>query len=145
MILEWPSPSQKEAINRARVAHLATADAAADPHVIPVCFVYDGLSVYSVVDQKPKRVEAMELRRVRNILMNPQVALVVDQYNEDWTALGYTLIKGRAEILSNGAEILVAIRLLREKYTQYQTMDIDDSPVIKIHPSRIIGWGRPGQ
>ena len=37
-------------------------------------------------------------------------------------------------------EQAAAIKLLREKYQQYQSMDIDQNPVIKITPSRITSW-----
>ncbi|MCH8962088.1 MAG: NTP transferase domain-containing protein [Bacteroidetes bacterium] len=66
----------------ARTGHLATADQAGVPHVIPVCFAVEGDVIYSVLDQKPKRTSLTRLRRVRNILANPQVALVVDHYED---------------------------------------------------------------
>ena len=135
-----PSLRQTEIINQARVAHLATADAAAAPHVVPVCFIYDGSCIYSVIDQKPKRTGAMGLKRVRNIIANPQVALVLDDYDEDWSRLWYILIRGQAEVLQVGAERETAIKLLRGKYPQYRRMEIEDSPVIKIRPTKVIGW-----
>ena len=67
-------------LRAARTAHLATADGTGQPHVIPICFTFDGRSVYSVLDQKPKGVPPTRLRRVRNIVANPKVSLVVDHY-----------------------------------------------------------------
>ena len=43
----------------ARVARLATADAAGVPHLVPVVFAVDGDLVYSAVDAKPKRTTAL--------------------------------------------------------------------------------------
>ena len=84
--------SQARFLTEARVARLATADANGRPHAIPVCFAYadlgyGGENIYIVLDQKPKTAELTRLRRVRNILANPQAALVVDHYDEDWRSL----------------------------------------------------------
>ena len=130
----------------ARIGHLATADEAGAPHVIPVCFALGGDLIYgdviySVLDQKPKRTSLNRLRRVRNILANPQVSLVVDHYEETWDRLWYILVKGRAELLVEGEERVKAIGLLRQKYLQYQDMDIEANPVIKIVILGIVAWG----
>lgn len=108
--------------------------------MIPVCYAFDGESIYSVLDAKPKSTPLRQLRRVRNILANPQVSLVVDHYEEDWSRLRYVLVLGEAGLLQEGEEWARAIVTLREKYPQYQEMDLDDSPVIKITPVRFIPW-----
>ena len=126
---------------RAPVARLATADATGAPYVVPVCYAYDNQVLYSVLDQKPKSAPLTRLRRVKNIQINPQVSLVVDHYEEDWGQLGYLLIFGRAELLLEGDERRRSVRLLREKYHQYRDMDVDENPVIKIVPERVVGWG----
>ena len=132
-------------LRTARTAHLATADADGQPHVIPICFAFDGRSVYSVVDRKPKSVPATRLRRVRNIVANPKVSLVVDHYEEEWSRLRYLLVSGHAELLIEGAEAEGAVALLREKYPQYREMDLTGSPVIKIVPERFVPWSfEPG-
>ena len=59
------------------------------------------------------------LKRVLNIMANPNVALVIDDYSEDWSALAYVLIQGVAEILETGDEQRQAEALLRDKYPQY--------------------------
>ena len=135
------SDSQAQLLSNARVGHLATADARGAPHVIPLCYAFNGRAVYSVLDQKPKRAPLTSLRRVRNILGNSQVALVVDHYEEDWGRLWYILILGRADLLQDGEERVAAIELLRQKYPQYRDMLIDANPVIKITPTRVVSWG----
>ena len=132
--------SQLQALSTARTGHLATADANGVPHVIPVCFAFDGQRIYSPLDQKPKRTSLRRLKRVRNILDNPSVALVVDHYEEDWRQLWYILVTGAAEILEAGPEQSSAIALLREKYPQYREMDIDQNPVIGITPASAVSW-----
>ena len=132
--------SQVQALSTARTGHLATADAKGVPHVVPVCFAFDGQRIYSPLDQKPKRTSLRRLKRVRNILDNPSVALIVDHYEEDWRQLWYILICGAAEILESGPEQSAAIALLREKYPQYRDMDIDENPVIRITPASVVSW-----
>ena len=132
--------SQAKALSTARTGHLATADANGVPHVIPCCFAFDGVRIYSPLDQKPKRTSLRRLKRVRNILDNPTAALVIDHYEEDWRQLWYILVTGSAEVLEAGDEQADAIRLLREKYPQYREMDIDENPVIGITPASVVSW-----
>lgn len=131
---------QAKLLAEARTGHLATADAQGTPHVIPVCYAFDGQAIYSVLDQKPKRTALTRLKRVRNIQSNSRVSLVADHYDEDWRRLWYVLVHGDALLLEAGQDHSAAIRLLRQKYQQYQSMDIDQNPVIKITPTRVISW-----
>ena len=124
-----------------RVARLATADARGSPHVVPVCYVYLRDKIYTALDRKPKRVEAGELKRVRNLAANPRVALVVDEYSEDWGRLGYVLVSGRAVLLAEGEERREAADVLRRKYPQYVELLAEDSLVIRITPERVVSWG----
>lgn len=135
------SSIQARLLAGARIGHLSTSDTTGAAHVIPVCYAFDGHSIYSVLDQKPKRTSLTRLRRVKNILANPQVALVVDHYEEEWTRLWYILVTGHAELLVEGDEREQAIVKLREKYQQYRDMDIDLNPVIKITPVKVVSWG----
>lgn len=125
-----------------RTGHLATADAAAVPHVIPICFVYDGGAIYSAIDHKPKRATGYRMQRIRNILANPRVAFIVDHYDEDWEQLAYILIRGTASILENGPERQHALHLLEAKYPQYQQRQLakDTGLVVKIEPETIRQW-----
>jgi PPOX class probable F420-dependent enzyme len=128
----------------ARVARLATFGAAYSPHIVPVCFTYDGKVFYSAVDLKPKRVAPKKLARLQHIRARPQVALLIDQYDEDWSRLWYILVRGRANLIPNSAhkERAKALRQLKAKYPQYTVgMLPDDAPLIRITPERIVSWG----
>ena len=127
-------------LRQARVARLATADANGQPHVIPVCFAFAGEAIYVVIDEKPKRAAPQRLRRVRNIIANPQVAVIVDHYEEDWRRLRYTLVTGTARVIESGPDHARAIALLREKYPQYRAMHLEDRPVLVISPTSTIVW-----
>jgi PPOX class probable F420-dependent enzyme len=129
-------------LKAARVARLATLDAAGRPHIVPVCFAYDGKVFYTAIDRKPKRVPAERLARVRNITATHKVALIADEYSEDWTRLWYVLVTGRAGLVRDRQERSRAIRMLRKKYPQYAGgMLEDDALVIRIVPRKIKAWG----
>ena len=125
-----------------RVGHLATADSQAVPHVVPVCFAISQDSLYITIDEKPKRVAGSALKRVRNIERNPMVAIVFDRYDEDWTRLGWVMLRGRAEILRAGAEHDRAQELLRSRYRQLAAMQIAERPVIAVRLERVTSWGK---
>jgi PPOX class probable F420-dependent enzyme len=131
-------------INSHRVARLATADAAGRPAVVPICYVFNGESFYSAIDKKPKRVDLMQLQRVRNIRVNSHVALVIDDYSEKWSELIYVVIRGVAEIIDPDESISTehesAVAALRLKYEQYRSMVIDRNPIIKIVPKQVRLW-----
>ena len=98
----------------ARVAHLATVNPGGRPHVVPICFVLDGGVLYTAVDEKPKRTR--RLQRLRNIESNPQVEVVIDHYDEDWTQLWWVRLRGTARIVDDAR----ALELLAAKYPQYR-------------------------
>jgi coenzyme F420-0:L-glutamate ligase / coenzyme F420-1:gamma-L-glutamate ligase len=137
------SPSVLRFIRVARVAHLATAAVNTQPHVIPICFVFDGKHFYSPIDEKPKRTPPAKLKRVRNLQENAQTALVIDRYSEEWKNLAYLLIHAKAKILYRGAAHAEAVRRLRRKYPQYRQMAIHARPMIQIRPVRWVFWGNP--
>jgi len=125
-----------------RVGRLATADADGHPHVVPVCYAFDGERFYTPLDEKPKRVAGKELRRVRNIEARHEASLVIDQYDDDWSRLGYVLVYGRADLIAPGDEQHEqALMLLRERYAQYREMGLERQLVIVITPERVVSWG----
>ena len=133
--------AQLHFLSTRRIAHLATCDAHGRPHIVPVCYACDGAALYSVIDAKPKRVPAQRLKRLRNIAQNPHVAVVVDRYDEDWTRLAFLLLHGTARVLNEGEVHAQAIALLRQKYPQYRSMDLEGRPVIRIQVERTVSWG----
>jgi PPOX class probable F420-dependent enzyme len=126
-----------------RIGHLATADVAGIPHNVPLCFWFDGARFYFAIDEKPKRGRALALRRMRNIAANPNVALVVDHYEEHWGNLAYVLVRGHASVVEDREEYVLALRSLRVKYPQYRSMalSIENNPVVRIDPMQVHVWG----
>lgn len=125
-----------------RVARLATADGMGAPHVVPICYAFDGKCIYSALDLKPKRVQGRALKRVRNIIENPQVSLVIDDYSEDWNELAYVIVQGRAELVEDADEQQKAEALLRAKYEQYKKLLEKGSTIIRVTPSSVVSWGQ---
>jgi len=124
-----------------RVARLATVDVHGRPHVVPIVFAYAAGRLYTPIDLKPKSVRPERLQRVRNILANPQVQVLVDHYDEDWHRLGYVQLRGHAELIERGAEYRRARRLLERKYPQYDELPLEGRPVIKVVVERVVTWG----
>jgi len=123
---------------------VATADAEGRPSVIPVCFVLVEGNFYSPIDEKRKRVSWGRLKRLRNIEVNRAVSLVIDHYDADWTALGYVLVRGVAEIVAPrdrfAKEHAAVIAKLRARYPQYERARIHERPLIKISPEAVTFW-----
>jgi PPOX class probable F420-dependent enzyme len=134
------SEQQARFLTSRRVGHLATADARGRPHLVPVCFVVSEGALYITIDQKPKG-DPRALKRLTNIIENPVAAFVADHYDEDWTRLGWVMLRGPAEILAEGAEHDRAQALLRSRYPQYRGMELDGLPVIALRIQRITSWG----
>jgi PPOX class probable F420-dependent enzyme len=110
---------QHDFIAQHRVARLATVDAEGQPHVVPIVYAFDGARLFSPIDEKPKRAGAYHLRRVRNIQSNPRVAVIIDDYSEDWRQLAWVQIRGQAALAESGADYQAGLELLTRKYPQY--------------------------
>jgi PPOX class probable F420-dependent enzyme len=144
----------KAIIDKARVARLATVDSEGKPHLIPVVFAYDEEHYYIPIDEKTKQRPSKpeKLKRVKNIQANPNIALLIDEYNEDWTKLYFVMIQGRASLISNKKgeqenELLLLLekahKLLSEKYYHYQKIGIGEYVII-IYPQKIVTWKNEG-
>jgi PPOX class probable F420-dependent enzyme len=118
----------------ARVARLATVGRDGSPHLVPIVFaVADGV-IYSAVDAKPKR--HTRLRRLANIESEPRVSVLVDRYDDDWTALWWVRADGVARVVPTAAAALDA---LTGKYPQYRAAP-PSGPFIVIEVGRWSSW-----
>jgi len=119
------------------VARLATTDPDGRPHLVPIVFAIDGDTLYSAVDAKPKR--SKTLRRIENARERPDVTILVDHYDDDWSRLWWIRLRGRARVLDGGDELERALRLLREKYPQY-TEEPPGAPVLAVDVTEVREW-----
>jgi PPOX class probable F420-dependent enzyme len=121
----------------ARVARLATTDPDGRPHLVPIVFAVEGDTLYSAVDRKPKR--STRLRRIENARVRPDVTILIDHYEDDWSRLWWIRIRGRARVLDQGKEREHALRLLEGKYPQYRT-EPPEGPVLAVDVTEVREW-----
>jgi PPOX class probable F420-dependent enzyme len=127
----------KSAFAESPVAMLATVASSGVPHIVPVVFAVHEDVIYTAVDAKKKTTK--RLRRLANIEANPQVSVLVDHYDDDWTQLWWVRADGVASIHETGEERATGYDVLRRKYLQYQRVALD-GPVIAIEVQRWSSW-----
>jgi PPOX class probable F420-dependent enzyme len=119
------------------VARLATTDPDGRPHLVPIVFALDGETLYTAVDRKPKR--SSKLRRIENARARPDVTVLIDEYDDDWTKLWWVRLRGRARVLDDGTEREHALELLAAKYPQYHD-EPPEGPVLAIDITETRDW-----
>jgi PPOX class probable F420-dependent enzyme len=124
-------------VAEAAVGRLATVTDDRRPHLVPCCFAVSGDRVYSAVDHKPK--STRQLQRLTNLRANPNAALLVDHYADDWSTLWWVRADGTGRVIEDGAELERAIGFLVAKYDQYRN-DPPAGPVIAIDITTWRGW-----
>jgi PPOX class probable F420-dependent enzyme len=144
---------ERDFLRAERRATLATTAADGRPRLVPICFVLADRDdnrgrplLYTPLDEKAKKdPDPRTLARVRDILVLPEVTLLVDRWDEDWSRLAWVRLYGHGELLEpqphERAEHAEAVRTLREKYPQYQDQAIDSRPIIRVSCDRAITWG----
>lgn len=141
--------TERKYVERARIGHLATADAEGRPQAVPVCFAFVDDHIVTAIDEKPQQGPPDSLRRSRDIRENPRVTLLVDHYTDDWSQLGWVQVRGTATHCTPREEShSLGTKALREKYEQYGDHDIGKRPLIRIEPGSVRSWGtleRPDQ
>jgi PPOX class probable F420-dependent enzyme len=126
-----------ELAQQARVARLATIDPDGRPHLVPITFALAGEVLYSAVDSKPKR--SRRLKRIENARARPEVTVLVDGYEEDWSRLWWLRLRGTARVLERGDEFDRALSLLGDKYEQYRA-NPPGGPVLAVDVTERREW-----
>jgi PPOX class probable F420-dependent enzyme len=129
---------QRDLLETARVARLATISPDGRPHLVPVCYALVEGELVIAVDEKPKRPGT--LARVRNITRDPRATLLVDHYADDWDQLVWVRIDARARVLDAGSERPAALDALRTRYLQYREMALEGLPLIILTPEQVVSW-----
>lgn len=132
-------------LRSARRAVLATIADDAAPRLVPITFAFDDGVIYSALDEKPKSVaDPRNLARVHDIEQRPRVSVLVDEWSEEWSALGWVRVLGSARLIGpddeSAPEHSRAISLLRAKYEQYAAHALETRPVIRIEIDRSRSW-----
>lgn len=131
-----------------RVARMATINRASkSPHVVPICFAFDGESIYTTLYARS--------RRLKNINEGSKTSLLIDEYLEEkgeWKTLRGLLIYCAVKVLKFHKEkdkFMHGWKLLIQKYPQYKhwanadftPKDPNKRRVLRIAPSKITRWG----
>jgi PPOX class probable F420-dependent enzyme len=125
------------------VARLATQRGDGRVDLVPFVFAWmpapePGLGwLVSAVDAKPKR--SLRLQRLANVAATPGVTVLVDHYDEDWTALWWVRIRGAARVLDPGPTATDALGALAAKYPQYRRQP-PPGPVMSVSIEAVSGW-----
>lgn len=113
------------------MARLATVGEEGVPHLVPVTFALRDNTIVIAIDHKPKTTR--NLKRLRNIEANPNVCLLADEYDDDWTQLWWVRADGRARVSDEPEPLLAA------KYHQYRN-NPPEGPFIRIEVTTLTGW-----
>jgi len=145
--MELPRDAIEHLLDTWPVARLATLRPDGAPALVPVVFARSGVRLWLPVDGKPKRERAAapELARVANIRRDARVALLLDQYEADWSGLWWLRLDGAAEAVGEGAPGFgAALAALGKKYPQYAHTPAlrPEAPptLIAFSPRRTTSW-----
>ena len=108
------------------------------PQLVPVCFALVEGDIAIAIDEKPKR--GGTLARVRNIERDARATLLVDHYEERWERLAWLRLEGDASVFERGEEWREALDALRRRYPRYRAMALEGLPLIRLRPTRVVGW-----
>jgi PPOX class probable F420-dependent enzyme len=122
----------KQVVDECRRATLSTKSADGTIAVVPVCFGLEGERIVMEIDDKPKG--SKDLGRVRNIRRDPHVTLLFDRWHEDWTRLGWVMVKGIASLEPPGDA-----SSLTRRYPQYED-NPPVGPLIVVEPHHVRWW-----
>ncbi len=145
------SVAERAFLADARQAVLATIAPDGRPRLVPICHVVEPVRpvLWTPLDEKPKAVsEVAGLARVRDILRDGRVTVLVDRWDEDWDRLAWLRCEGVASVIEPGSEVpdrTAAIAALRAKYPQYGTHDLEARPIIRVAIERVVSWGAIGR
>jgi PPOX class probable F420-dependent enzyme len=136
-------------VGDASVGRLATVAADGRPHLVPICFVLLGDTVYSAVDHKPK--STTRLRRLENLRDTGSACLLVDHYDSDWSRLWWIRLDGVGRVIPHDrdpdpgrlAHRRMVLASLADKYEQYAATP-PAGPVMAIDITEWRGWSADG-
>lgn len=129
-----------EALDRlasAPVGRFASITPDGRPHLVAVTFAVSDDVLVHMIDNKPKMTR--RLQRLKNVEMTPQASLLIDNYDDDWSALWWVRVDGAASVVAEGMQWEKARAALVEKYPQYRESP-PVGPAIFLSIDRVTHW-----
>lgn len=120
-------------IARASVLRMASASATNEPHVVPLCPVYDSEKTL-YVDVGHDSINA------RNIRANPSVEIVIDEYHDNWARLQGVILLCNARAAGE-YECDAAWQLIHEKFPQYRSINWEPRLTLALEIKSWSAWG----
>ncbi len=145
--------AERRFLEERRHAVLATTAPDGRARLVPICYALTDQTdkvgrpiLYTPIDEKHKRTDnPHDVARVRDLLVLPELTLIIDRWDEDWDRLAWLRIYGHGELLEpqpgEQAEHAAAIALLRGRYPQYASHDLEHRPIIRVALERVVSWG----
>jgi nitroimidazol reductase NimA-like FMN-containing flavoprotein (pyridoxamine 5'-phosphate oxidase superfamily) len=98
--------------------------------VTPVIYAVDGESPVIATDYGTKK--------LKNILENPKVALVIDEFRPNRGLM----IQGRCQVFERGKEYMRLLRILFDRFEYYRDnpWEEGEAPILKVIPVRVTSW-----
>ena len=129
-----PLPEEvKRFVTNARVCRIASVRSGGTPHIIPVCPVFDGdATVYVDIGERYTTAEALRA--------NPSIAVLIDEYDDDWTKLKAVLLSCRVQE-AVGEEKERAWGMIREKFPSYEGIGWVPRFTLALHIHDWRQWG----
>lgn len=127
--------AERNFVETARVARLATVNPKGVPHNIPICPLLDRGKIYFGT--------AAKARKVHNLKTHPNVALAFDDYTEAWAHLRGIMIQGKAQVVDR-RRFLALRKKIYAKYPQYPVdapLTATSAAIIEVTPERKFSWG----
>ena len=81
---------------------------------------------------------------MRNLRENPNVAVTVDLYSDDWSNLKGVMVQGIVRLVEKGPRFRRIRKALYAKYPQYPdqaAIGESDSVIMEVTPTHVFSWG----
>jgi PPOX class probable F420-dependent enzyme len=125
-----PPAIAEERFALAPIGRLATVTATGRPHLVPVCFALHHGRVVTAVDAKPK--QTRDVARLANVRATGRASVLVDHYEDDWSALWWVRVSGTASVVDGRHPALT-------RFPAYEQTGAVAATIV-LEPAAVTGW-----
>ena len=129
-------------LDAARMARISVVDDAGVPLMTPACYVLEGHYLFFVTDNFPANIAPLREKQLEHLASHPNMAAMVDYWEEDLNKIGMVLLRGMGEVLNApGLEQRRVLALVRDKYEQYRGVNMKEQAIIRMELFSVRYWG----